>query len=59
MAVILVETFVVTVTTGGARGDTKCAAVEDGAGEAAERMDDSGGGAGVTNPVRVTVSVVS
>lgn len=45
----------VTVTTGGARGDAKPCA-EAGAGEAAERMDDSGGGAGVINPLRLTDS---
>lgn len=56
-AVIFVERLVVIVTTGGARGDAKCVAVQVGAGEAAERMDDSGGGAGVAN--RVADSVAS
>lgn len=59
VAVMFAETFVVTATTDGARGGTKCAAVLDSAGEAAGRMDDNGGGAGVANPARETRSVVS
>lgn len=59
---MFVDTLVVTVTTGvsGARGDTKCAVVVTGdAGDVTEvRMDDSGGGAGATKPVRVTDSVL-
>lgn len=51
--------FVVTVTTDGARGGAKCATVLGGEGEAAERMDDSGGGAGVANAVRATDSAAS
>lgn len=51
---MLVAAFEATVTTGGARGETKCDDVATGdAGEATEvRMLDSGGGAGATNPVR-------
>lgn len=57
---MFVDTFVVTVTTGGARGDTKCVVVVTGeAGEAADaRMEDSGGGAGATKAVRVAISVL-
>lgn len=58
IAAMFAETFV-TVTTEGARGGTKCVPVLDGAGEAAERMDDSGGGAGVANPMRATASVAN
>lgn len=50
----LVAAFEATVTTGGARGETKCDDVATGdAGDAIEaRMLDSGGGAGATKPVR-------
>lgn len=59
MLVTLVVTVTKGVDTGGTRGDTKCALVVTGdAGDADElRMADSGGGAGATNPVRVTTSV--
>lgn len=58
---MLVTAFVATVTTGGARGDTKCDEVATGeAGDTMEdRMVDRGGGAGATNPERLTtVSVL-
>lgn len=58
---MLVAALAATVTTGGARGDTKCDEVAAGeAGDTMEvRMVDRGGGAGATNPDReTTVSVL-